>query len=842
MIYLVIAEKPSVAADIYRALSGKKTAPRGSDHYECEFEGDAYVISSAVGHLLELKCPEQYEVKRGKWTFPHLPVLPPEFELQPIARTAERLKSLAKLLKRSDVGCVINACDAGREGELIFRYIMQYSKCKKPFKRLWLQSMTPAAIRAAFASLRSAAEMQPLADAARSRGEADWLVGINATRAMTAFNSRMGGFFLTTVGRVQTPTLALIVRREEEITAFKPSDYWEVTAEFGTRGGSYKGRWFDPSFKKDPKDPDGRVLRADRIFDKARAEAVLARCEGKTAAVSEKSAVERKRPPQLFDLTSLQREANTRFGFSASTTLKIAQALYEKHKALTYPRTDSRCLPEDYRQTVLQTLGMLGGCGAYQAFADKIVAGGWVNPADRRVFDDKKISDHFAIIPTTQPPQGALTEAEQKIYDFVTRRFLAVFYPPAEYSVTTRISVVGEDSFRTEGKVLVKAGWLEVAGRAPGGSADLAPLEGAASAPVLGVAAEAKRTAPPPRYTEATLLSAMETAGKLVEDEELASAMRDKGLGTPATRASTIEALLQQSYLQREHQDLRPTAKAHQLLALIRAIKLDVLSEPALTGEWEHLLSEMERGRITRGEFMDRIRAMVERIVEAVKGAGEISIENPQRLAHRCPACGGEVLENYRSYACTAAGCGFHLPKHLCGHTFSAAECEDVIAAGAGGAAGPFDDFVSKMGRPFSARVGLGDDLALKFLFDERPRDETREDEDAGEPVPGLKCPKCGGALVMTGKAYQCERARDERAPCDFRVGRVILQARITPEHVAALLSPAHRTGLIADFVSQRTHRPFKAYLVLDAKTGKVGFEFEARDGKPRAARGGRAG
>ena len=334
---LIIAEKPSVAVDIAKVIGGLK---KNGDYYE----GEDYIVGNALGHLLELACPDAYEVKRGKWTFAHLPVLPPYFDLKPIAKAGEKLKNLKKLIHRKDVGLIINACDAGREGELIFRYIMQATKNDKPIKRLWLQSMTPAAIREAFAHLRTDEEMQTLADAARSRSEADWLVGINGTRAMTAFNSSDGGFFLTTVGRVQTPTLAIVVRRENEIRAFRPRDYWEVKAQFAVSGGNYEGRWFDPKFKKHPSD---NALRAERLFDEQVAKDILERVKGKVAAVTETSKRTTQLSPQLFDLTSLQREANNKFGYSAKTTLAIAQALYEKHKLLTYPRTDSRALPED---------------------------------------------------------------------------------------------------------------------------------------------------------------------------------------------------------------------------------------------------------------------------------------------------------------------------------------------------------------------------------------------------------------------------------------------------------------------------------------------------------------
>src|SRR5512147_1366780 len=438
---LIIAEKPSLAADIARALGG---FTRKGDY----FESDEYVLSSAVGHLLELTLPPEHDVKKGKWSFAKLPVIPPHFDLAPIERSEARLNLLLKLLKRKDVGAVINACDAGREGELIFRYIAQYAKTKKPIERLWLQSMTQSAIREGFASLRKDKDLLPLADAAKSRSEADWLVGINGTRAMTAFNSKEGGFYLTTVGRVQTPTLAILVEREEKIRKFVSRDYWEVRATFEAKAGRYEGRWFDPDFKKSD-DPE---RKAERLWQAQRADAIAAACAGKQGTATEDTKPSTQAAPLLYDLTSLQREANGRFGFSAKGTLALAQSLYERHKVLTYPRTDARALPEDYLGTVKKTMDMLAGDREYAPFAKAVLKNGWVKP-NRRIFDNSKISDHFAIIPTLQAPKN-LNEAERKLYDFVVRRFLAVFHPSAEFLQTTRITTVGEHRFKTEGKVL----------------------------------------------------------------------------------------------------------------------------------------------------------------------------------------------------------------------------------------------------------------------------------------------------------------------------------------------------------------------------------------------------
>jgi DNA topoisomerase-3 len=575
---LIIAEKPSVATDIARALGG---FTRKGDH----FESDAFVLSSAVGHLLELALPEEFDVKRGKWSFANLPVIPPRFELAPIERGAERLSLLLRLLKRKDVDGLVNACDAGREGELIFRYIVQHARAKKPIQRLWLQSMTPAAIRDGFAQLRADRELLPLADAAKSRSEADWLVGINGTRAMTAFNSKEGGFYLTTVGRVQTPTLAILVEREERIRAFRARDYWEVHARFGAKAGEYAGRWFDPEFRKD----DDAERKPERLWDASRASQVVAACRGQAGTVSEETKPTTQASPLLFDLTSLQREANGRFGFSARGTLSLAQALYERHKVLTYPRTDSRALPEDYVATVQKTIDVLAGDREYASHAKAVKKNGWVKP-NRRIFDNSKISDHFAIIPTPQVP-GNLNEGERKLYDLVVRRFLAVFHPPAEFLQTTRLTRVAEHIFRTDGKVLQNPGWLAVYGRtSQDENASLPPVTQGEKVDTIEVAEVAQQTKPPARFSEATLLSAMEGAGKLVEDDELRAAMEAKGLGTPATRAAVIEGLIREEYVHRNGRELVPTPKAFSLLFALKHFGVTEITSPELTGDWEFKL------------------------------------------------------------------------------------------------------------------------------------------------------------------------------------------------------------------------------------------------------------
>ncbi len=816
---LIIAEKPSVAADIARSLGGFTKHP---DYYE----SDTYVLASAVGHLLQLSNP--VEVQRGKWSFAHLPMIPPAFEVAPIDKKAEdRLKLLARLIKRKDVRALINACDAGREGELIFRYIVQYAHAKQPIKRLWLQSMTPAAIREAFEGLRSDSDMLRLEQAARSRAEADWLVGINGTRALTAFNSKDGGFFLTTVGRVQTPTLALVVEREERIQQFEPRDYWEVRATFLARAGTYEGRWFDPEFKKRDDDPEAR---AERLWDKAAASAIVAACAGKSGTVSEESKPSTQAPPLLFDLTSLQREANGRFGFSAKTTLALAQALYERHKVLTYPRTDSRALPEDYVKVVKKTIEALGGSRAYAPFAKAIQKNDWVRP-NKRVFDNAKVSDHFAIIPTLQEPRS-LSEAEAKIYDLVVKRFLAIFFPSAEYLVTTRITTVQQHQFKTEGKVLVEPGWLAVYGKeAQEEQASLVKVGQDERVRTEAIEAVALQTRPPARYSEATLLSAMEGAGKLVDDEDLRAAMAGKGLGTPATRAAIIEGLITEQYLVRDGRELLPTAKAFQLLRALRGFGVDDLDAPELTGEWEFKLAQIERGKLKREAFMKEIAAMTKDIVARIKkGAEKGEVPGDYvTLKAKCPRCGGTVKENYRRFACTK--CEFSISKHPGSRFFEVAEVEQLLRDRQ---IGPLTGFRSKMGRPFSAVLKITPEFKLEFDFGNAAAG------DDGEPVsfegltPLGACPKCRGRVFEQPMAYVCEHAVGPARSCDFRSGKVILQQPIEPEQMRRLLAEG-KTDPLRGFVSNRTRRKFAAQLV-KKPDGTIGFEFAPRGPAAKAA------
>lgn len=848
---LVIAEKPSVAQDIVRALTPVAGKFEKHDEY---FESDSHVVTSAVGHLVEIQAPEQYDVKRGKWSFTHLPVIPPHFELKPVDKTKTRLNAVVKLAKRKDVGQLINACDAGREGELIFRLIEQYAgggkPLGKPVRRLWLQSMTPQAIRDGFEHLRTDQQMLPLADAARSRSEADWLVGINGTRAMTAFNSRDGGFFLTTVGRVQTPTLAVVVEREEKIRKFISRDYWEVHASFGAQAGEYAGKWFDPKWKKTEDDAE---KKADRVWSEREARAIADAVRGQTATVSEESKPTTQASPGLFDLTSLQREANGKFGFSAKTTLSLAQSLYERHKALTYPRTDSRHLPEDYLPVVKETFGMLADSGMKHLAPHALTAlnNNYIKPS-KRIFDNAKVSDHFAIIPTLQAPSG-LSDAEQKLYDLVVRRFMAVFFPSAEYQVTTRITTAANHAFKSEGKVLVKPGWLAIYGKeaedelAPGegSSKMLVPVQPGEKVQTQSVEPKGLKTKPPARYSEATLLSAMEGAGKLIEDDELREAMHEKGLGTPATRSSIIEGLIAEKYMLREGRELIPTAKAFQLMTLLRGLGVEELSKPELTGEWEYKLAEMEHGRLSRDAFMREIADMTERIVRKAKEYDRDTVPGDYAtLTTPCPNCGGVVKENYRRYACTgqdgnSEGCGFSFGKTPAGRTFEVAEVEQFLRDKH---IGPLDGFRSKAGWPFVAEIILKyseeeKNWKLEFDFGNEDESETGELVDfAGKESLGA-CPKCGGAVYDHGKNYVCEKsvptAAQPTPSCDFKSGQIILQQPVEREQMMKLLATG-KTDMLDKFVSMRTRRPFKAMLAWDAEAGKVNFEFAPSKFPPR--------
>jgi DNA topoisomerase III len=805
---LIIAEKPSVARDLAKAL-GKFAA---QDDY---LENDQHIITSAVGHLVELCLPNEMDKKRGKWSFANLPIIPEHFDLKPIEKSLSRLNLVKRLLKRPDISEVVNACDAGREGELIFHYIIKLAGCKKPTRRLWLQSMTPEAIREGFAQLRAGESMVPLADAAVCRSESDWLVGINATRAMTAFNSKGGGFQLTPVGRVQTPTLAILAEREEKIRAFQPRPYFEVFADFGVASGTYRGRWLDETFKKS----EDETAKAERIWDRATADALVAKCTGKPGVISEEKKPTTQIAPQLYDLTTLQREANSRFGLSAKRTLQIAQALYEKHKVLTYPRTDSRYLPDD---NLPQAKKVLAGLEIQDlaAHARHALEKGWIG-LNRRVFNSAKVTDHFAIIPTGVSPK-ALDDFELKIYDMVARRFVAAFYPVAKFEVTTRITRVEKEAFRTDGKILTEPGWLAVYGKETAGEDEnVAPVREGESAKTESLEIKENETRPPARFNEGTLLSAMEGAGKFVDDEELREAMSQRGLGTPATRADTIEGLQRDGYILRQGKELIVTSKGLALITLLRGLGIQSLTSPEMTGEWEYKLKQMEHGALDRPSFMRDIKTFTSEIVEKAKSfEGDLVSGNFEDLAVTCPKCGSTegFKESFKAFECKAEGCGAIVWKNMAGRQFEREEVEKLLTDLH---IGPLEGFRSKMGRPFTAVVQF-DKTEGKQSFDFGDSADSAARLDFSQ-LPSIgQCPACKtGTVHDTGTAWQCSNT----TKCKFRMGKSLCQKEIPREQVDKILTVG-KTDLIPRFISKKG-KPFSAYLTLEGD--KVKFEFEPR-------------
>ena len=747
---LIIAEKPSVGRDIAGALDGvfqkraladlSPKAKKGGKDDPTFLESDDYVITWAVGHLVQLAEPEEYDEKWKKWRMADLPIVPPDgFKLVPRdAKSKKQLKLVATLLNRDDVEHVVNACDAGREGELIFAYLYEsvfgvapnHPDAPKPVERLWISSMTKQAIREGFEKLRPGEQLQPLESAARARSEADWLVGMNATRAATIRGRAwVGG--VVSLGRVQTPTLAIIVRREREIQAFVPEPYWLVHASFDPR---YEGLWFDP-LKADDKDtPTGQETW---LKEAERADEIVTKVSGKTGIVD---SVERKEQsqsaPLLYDLTSLQRDANSRFGFSARRTLQAAQSLYEGKKAITYPRTNSRYLSGDLVPQLKPTAATLADIPEYETAArfvmklDKLPLG--------RVVNDAKVEDHHAIIPTDVPHDvSTFSPDERRIFDLVARRFLAVFHPPARYARTEIVTLVEEERFRTRGKVTLEAGWRGVYGveadvngktqEEDPESAELPPLEKGQEVKVVAAESEAKETRPPARYTEATLLSAMETAGKLIDDEELREAMKEHGLGTPATRAETIETLIRREYIERAGKDLLPTPKGLQVITMLEE---NLLTSPELTGDWEKRLGDIEHGKGQKDDFIQGIADFTKSTVEAIAALDKEKLRPERVELGLCPRCGAEtgeiIRENSKAFGCTSwksreeTGCGFVIWKRVAGRTLTPEVARQLMEEGK--TKEVLSGFRSKAGKPFRARLVLNGEGKVEFEFPARAR------------------------------------------------------------------------------------------------------------------------
>ncbi len=846
---LIIAEKPSVATDLSRALAPTlgKFEKKGKSRDSQFFENEHAAITSAVGHLVELKMPTGPNGKNLPWKFDVLPAIPNQFELQPIEQTEARLKHVLSLARKKDFGLIVNACDAGREGELIFQYIIEIGKVDKPVKRLWMQSMTTKAIQDAWEQLREGQDMSHLRDAAKCRSESDWLVGLNSTRALTCFRSRHGGFNITAAGRVQTPTLAILAKREREIQAFVSEDYFEVHANFGVAAGEYEGKWIDTDFQKTETLPHGR---AERIWESETADAIIERCKNQTGTVVEERKPQKQIAPQLYDLTTLQREASSRFGFSARRTLQLAQALYERHKMLTYPRTDSRYLPEDYLPNVISTTQDLAKSSHPLAkWADDSLKNNRI-VFQKRIFNNAKVSDHFAIIPTGRVVK--LSEEEAKLYDLVTKRFLAVFYPHAVFEVTKRLTTIttpnASDVFRTDGKVLVELGWLAVYGRSLGvaaGKDELVPVVENEAAKVLEVRREDKQTNPPARYSEATLLSAMEGAGKLVDDEELREAMSERGLGTPATRANIIEGLIRQKYVAREARELYASGKGLRLIGLLEEMSIDSLTSPSMTGDWEAKLHRMEQGELDRPQFMKEIIDFTEDFVgRAKKHMEEIVNRVFPDLECTCPNCGAENLKTTdATYECREPECSFRISRYIAGREILPDEAKTLFTT-------KFleerDGFMSRFNKPFSAALELIQQVSktgkkgkwkTNFVFDsDEPQSADDLTEDQIVATVSLTGEATEHKVYATEKAYHVPSFKPSDSPEGFRLGKVILQKELPQEEVLKLFTEG-KTGLLPGFVSKRTKRPFSAHLLLDHATGKIKFDFPPRKNAKKAAK-----
>jgi len=858
---LVITEKPSVARDIASALGGF------TDH-DGFFENDEFVVTFAVGHLFELLPPEEIDPEYKRWTLANLPILPERFAYKPKKGQSERIRTIKRLLGRSDIDTVVNACDAGREGELIFREIVDHLDSDKPIRRLWLQSMTNRAIVNGFGSLRPGEELEGLAAAAACRARTDWLIGMNATRALTKRLKSRKEKTAWSAGRVQTPTLALLVARELEVLAHVPKPFWRVTGSFDHEGRTWTAAWFDPGFEAGPEEH----AREDRIFDEPRARAIVESVSGQSGEASEKRRPSRESAPALFDLTSLQREANRRFGWSARRALSAAQRCYERHKILTYPRTASRCLPNDYRAVVDDVLGSLAGAGTreddgfadYAASAIRLQGDGLEN--EKRIFDDAGVSDHFAIIPTGTLPAEPLTGDDRRLFDLVMRRFLGAFHPPAVWERVERICVVGGESFRARARILKEPGWRAVL---PPSSAESEQDELVALAPgrsevegvgVLASSAEveADHTRPPPRVTEARLLSLMENAGEQIEDEDLAAALNEKGIGTPATRADIIENLIAKGYVVRADKALRPTVKGIRLIDTLNRIHIERLTSPELTGDIEFNLGEVERGARSAEDFMAEMATYASEIVDTAKHFEYDALYDLNEDLGNCPACKRPVIEMAWFYRCKPEpdvsqeeDCPVRFWKDTSGRYLDRGTVRTLIQDGK---TGELDGFTARNGRTYRGILEILPDEDWKVKVRSLGYNEGAGVSDQPEyevnPEPLGPCPFEEACRVLESPTqYLCERAlkkaeeseasetagESELKGCGFVLPRTVCKREMVRDE-ADLYLKTKNTGLLTEFTS-RFGRPFAATLVLKPN-GRHGFEFQPREGGRKKAAG----
>lgn len=800
---LVIAEKPSVADDIAKAMGGFK---KRGDVYESE----TMVIAAAAGHLLETILPKT-------WKLEDLPLLPERLDLKPVPRQAKRLAELVSLLRRDDVAGVINACDSGREGEAIFWEIMEHAGCTKPVQRLWLQSMTAAAIRRAFEELRPAAAVQGLADAAACRAVADFWIGINMTKALSGIMQRAGRFEITHAGRVQTPTLMMVCERDLEIAAFVPSPYWQLTGSFRlTDGRVIEAAWTAQG-------TEAGNDRGRRIGSRDRAEAIVRSVSGQPATVVGRERVEVKKPPMLLKLNDLLSEASSLFGFTADRTQSTAQALYEK-KLITYPRTESQHLrPEDDVDMVRERLGQIAAGVSWLAgpARDALVRG--VDPANTRVFDSAKVGDHFAIIPAEFPiAMPELEEAEQKIYDLVLRRFVAAFLPPSETTVHTLTFTVTGETFEAIARTIRVPGWRAVDRKV----AETLPVdhreaaEGDASAENTAVVVEERMTTPPRgHFTDGTLVKAMESAGKFVENEEAQEAMQGSGLGTAATRTETIKKLLREGYLMRQGRELHATPKAMTLRTVLERLRLEVLTSPEMTGKWESRLAEIEVGTGRPAAFKADIRKLSEELVtRTVLAPSDLVLREFPDI--RMPGTNQLFLELLQDYV-TADG-AVRIPKVIRGRHLLPGELHTLVTKGV---VGPIDGFYSKRTRktyPACIRW-IAERNRYEVFFD-----NDAEPPSADHPQIGI-CRHCSGAVHEQPSRYVCINATGESPTCPFVLKKLWCSRPIATDEAMQLLSEG-RTDVLEGFRG-KNGRPFKA-LIVAAEGGKPVFDFPQRSVK----------
>lgn len=782
---LILTEKPSVAEDIAKVFNAKR---KGNF-----FESDKYTIIFALGHLVTLCEPEDYDKRYKYWTIKDLPIIPSEFKLKPIEETEDQFNFVKKFLKGDSFKFVVNACDAGREGELIFRLIYKLSKSNLKVKRLWLNALTKEEILNGFNNLRDGEEFENLGMAAEARAQADWLVGINATRAFT----RKEGLLLS-IGRVQTPTLYMIVERENEILSFKKEKYFEIFAYFEKEKFKYKGKWFD---KKD-----------DRIFDTKKLDKILEKIQGKDGVVDLIDLKKNKvLPPLLYDLTELQREANRLFGFTAQKTLSIAQSLYEQEKLITYPRTDSRYLPSSLKSDVPKILKKLSNIDIYKQNIDEIFKSGI--KFNSRIIDDSKVTDHFAIIPTGVLPKTSLSQDKRAIFDLIVKRFISVFYPPAEELRLTIITKIVDEKFKTDEKYLIFSGWMKVYGKEEELYKEV-PIKVKDNVKTLKLEKVEKYTEPPPRFTDGAILSLMETCGKLIEDEELREIMKEKGIGTPATRAQIIERLIEVGYIERDGRYLKPLPKGMKLIETLKKIPLEELLSPELTGEWERKLLLIERGKLEYKKFIKEIIDFTKEIVDKViKREGKRIKDEIVEVIGVCPNCNSELVEGERGYYCKnfkEKKCNFYVPKLFLGRKITK---EEVLELVSNKKTKLLHGFISKNKKKFSAYLMLGNDGKVTLSF---PEDKVIDEKSLG------KCPLCGSKVVETETKFRCENEN-----CSFSINKFILGKELKREDMIELLN-GKKTKM---YQFKSKGKKFKAQLKLEDDKLKFIFE-EKRNGK----------